>query len=228
MNRRDLVKSTLLAAGALSSRGIPAQEVTGPHSQKHARSFPSPPVKTNGERMPNILWIVADSQRADTLGGLNNPHIKTPNLDKFVAESVTCTNAFVQCPICAPSRASMLAGRYPHTTGLRANGQRIRADERLVTRILADYDYGCGLVGKLHLSPCALGQVENRIDDGYQVFEWSHDLTDSWPGQNAWLNWLQKQNVKWPGNAVPAPKQPIGLDIDPKYTQTAWCGRARH
>ena len=45
-------------------------------------------------------------------------------------------------------------------TGLPANGQRIRESERLVTRILADHEYDCSLVGKLHLSPCADGQLE--------------------------------------------------------------------
>jgi arylsulfatase A-like enzyme len=92
---------------------------------------------------------------------LYNPLIHTPHLDQFMTESVTFTNAFVQCPICVPSRGSFLTGRYPHTTGLRANGQRIRETERLVPRILADEDYACGLAGKLHLSPCAGGRIES-------------------------------------------------------------------
>ena len=75
--------------------------------------------------MPNVLWIVADQQRFDTIAGLDNPHIHTPNLQKLTGESVTFTHAFVQNPVCSPSRASFLTGRYPHTTGLRANGQRI-------------------------------------------------------------------------------------------------------
>jgi len=177
MNRRDLIKSTLLAAGAVSTRGVLAQNVMP--KNWHPHSYPSPPRKTNGEKMPNVLWIITDQQRADTIERLNNPNIKTPHLNKFMEESTTFTNVFVQCPICSPSRASFLTGRYPHVTGLRANGQRIRESERLVTRILADQDYTCGLAGKLHLSPCFGGQVENRIDDGYTVFNWSHDLGDA-------------------------------------------------
>ena len=114
-----------------------------------------------------------------------------------------------------------LTGRYPHTTGLRANGQRIRADERLVTRILADNGYTCGLAGKLHLSPCAGGRDEDRIDDGYQVFRWSHDLSDQWPGKNMWREWLKSRGVNWPRQ--PAGVEAWGVPIDPAYTQTAWC-----
>jgi arylsulfatase len=214
MNRRDLLRNSLLSAGALGARAIPA-EPAGPPAAK-----PTP--RTSTEPMPNILWVCTDSQRFDTLQGLSNSVIRTPNLAKFMGESVTFTNTFVQTPICAPSRGSFLSGRYPHCTGLRANGLRIRADERLVTRTLADYGYECGLVGKLHLSPVADGRLENRIDDGYDVFEWSHDLTDSWPGQNKWRVWLAEQGVKLP--PAPAKDGAWGMPLDPKYTQTAWCG----
>src|SRR3954454_21994556 len=161
MNRRDLLKSSLLAGAA----GLPANPQGATDYQKNAHSWPESARETNGGRMPNILWICADQQRFDTIQGLNNSHIRTPNLRKLMAESVTFTHAYVQNPVCSPSRASFLSGRYPHTTGLRANGQRIRESERLVTRILADSGYECGLVGKLHLSPRAAGRLENRIDD---------------------------------------------------------------
>lgn len=171
--------------------------------------------------MPNVLWICADQQRFDTISGLNNTYIRTPNLRKLMDESVTFTHAFVQNPVCSPSRASFLTGRYPHTTGLRANGQRIRADEQLVPRILTNYGYACGLAGKLHLSPCAGGRNEDRIDDGYQVFWWSHDLSDQWPGKNMWHVWLKDRGVKWP--QPPRGAEWWGVPVDPKFTQTAWC-----
>ena len=208
MTRRDLLKSPLLAAGI-------AQDNRNPHS------WPESARPTSGGRMPNVLWICADQQRFDTIAGLNNSLIRTPNLGKFMDESVTFTHAFVQNPVCSPSRASFLTGRYPHTTALRANGQRIRAGERLVTRILADHGYTCGLAGKLHLSPCEGGRNEDRIDDGYQVFWWSHDLTDQWPGKNMWHVWLKDHGMRWPD---PPPRTPAwGVPIDPAWTQTAWC-----
>jgi len=219
MNRRDLIKQTLLSAGALTA-GCSIEAQVAQTGHKH--SYPTPPVKTNDERMPNILWVCTDQQRFDTIQGLSNSIIRTPNLQKFLGESVTFTNVFCQTPICTPSRGSFLSGRYPHNTGARANGQRIRASERLVTRIMADFNYTCSLSGKLHISPCEGGRVENRIDDGYQQFWWSHDWSDQWPGQNQWRNWLEREGVKFPD----PPKGLVDLwtvPIDPKYTQTAWC-----
>ncbi len=219
MNRREWIKSALLSAGAISSgSALPQEQVPG--KQEHS-SFPPPPRKTSGEPMPNILWICTDQQRFDTIQGLSTSIVKTPNLEKFMGDAVTFTNAFVQTPICAPSRGSFLTGRYPHVTGLRANGQRIRPTERLVPRILADYEYTCGLAGKLHLSPCFGGRIEDRIDDGYEVFHWSHDISDQWPGRNDWYVWLERQGVKLP--KFPAQQHVWGMPIDPKYTQTAWC-----
>lgn len=221
MNRRDLIKNALLTVGTITGGSLTtdAQENFSPKGTPR-HSYPAPPARINGEPLPNILWVCTDQQRFDTIQGLGNSLIRTPNLQKFMNESVTFTNAFCQTPICSPSRASFLSGRYPHVTGLRANGQRIRPTERLVTRILADYEYTCGLAGKLHLSPCQGGRLEERIDDGYEVFSWSHDISDTWPLHNEWINWLEHQGVKLPK----APRGEVwAMPLDPKYTQTAWC-----
>jgi arylsulfatase A-like enzyme len=170
---------------------------------------------------PNILWICTDQQRYDTIEGLNNSHIRTPNLKRFMDHSTVFTHAFVQNPVCSPSRASFLTGRYPHTTGLRANGQKIRENEKLITRTLADNGYVCGLVGKLHLSPCAGGRVEDRIDDGYKHFWWSHDIQDHWPGKNMWREFLKESGITWPKQ--PASQPAWGVPVDPRFSQTHWC-----
>jgi arylsulfatase len=215
MNRREMITSSLFAGVAAAAPQV--SQVPQPS----AHSFPEAGRETSGGRMPNVLWICADQQRFDTIGGFNNPQIRTPNLQKLMSESVNFTHAFVQNPVCSPSRASFLTGRYPHTTGLRANGQRIHSGEKLVTRTLADHGYTCGLSGKLHLSPCAGGRNEDRIDDGYQVFWWSHDLSDSWPGHNMWHVWLKDRGIKWP--KAPNGEAPWGVPVDPTVTQTAWC-----
>jgi len=221
MKRREMFKG-LLAAPLLAGEGTARETPTAEPGIKLPQvDMMQRPRGADGREMPNILWICVDQCRYDTIHGLNNPNIHTPNLDRLMAEGVTFTNYAVQCPICSPSRAAFLTGRYPHTTGLRGNGQRIRPSERLVTKILADAGYECGLAGKLHLSPCEGGRIEDRIDDGYGVFSWSHDLSDQWPNANMWRVWLQQQGVKWPN---PPPHTPVwGVPIDPKYTQTAWC-----
>lgn len=142
---------------------------------------------------PNILWITTDQQRYDALGCMGNPHLRTPNLDRLAGEGALLRSAFVQNPVCTPSRASMLTGRYPRTTRCRQNGQTLPRDERLLPRILADAGYTCGLAGKLHLSAChpdvLNGKPERRVDDGYTVFDWHHD---HWPWA-AYGEWLRER-----------------------------------
>ncbi len=87
---------------------------------------------------PNILWICTDQQRYDTIGALGNPHARTPRLDDFIGRGVAFENAFCQSPVCAPSRASFLTGRYSRTTRCRQNGQSIPPDEVLVRKTFAD------------------------------------------------------------------------------------------
>jgi len=171
---------------------------------------------------PNVLWICTDQQRYDTIRALGNGRINTPNLDRLVEDGVTLTRAFSQSPVCTPSRAAFLTGRYPRTTGCRQNGQAIPARERLITRTLADVGYTCGLSGKLHLSSCAGGRVEQRIDDGYAEFHWSHHPQPDWP-ENAYTQWLASRGRSWDelttGPATPYVKHGIPAE----YHQTTWC-----
>ena len=109
---------------------------------------------------PNILWFCADQQRFDTVQALGNPHIRTPNLDRLAAEGVAFTHAFCQSPICTPSRASFLTGRYPaNVRGCMNGNEEWGEGAPLVTKLLADKGYDCGLSGKLHLAG-AHGRVE--------------------------------------------------------------------
>ncbi|HEX29999.1 TPA: sulfatase, partial [Candidatus Poribacteria bacterium] len=68
---------------------------------------------------PNILWICSDQQRFDTLGCYGNPFVHTPNLDRLAKGGVLFEFCFSQSPVCTPSRASFLTGRYPRTTRAR-------------------------------------------------------------------------------------------------------------
>ena len=111
---------------------------------------------------PNILWICTDQQRFDTIQALGNQFALTPRLDRLVGEGTTFTNAFCQSPVCAPSRASFLTGRYPRTTRCRQNGQSIPGDEVLISKIFSDAGYRCGLAGKLQGRPLSHPRVLNK------------------------------------------------------------------
>ena len=139
---------------------------------------------------PNILWICTDQQRWDTIGYSGNAAVHTPNLDRLCREGTVCTHAYCQSPVCSPSRASFLTGKYPGETGVTANGQG-QVPERLslITRELDEAGYRCGLCGKLHLSSPKDG-VEDRCDDRYGEFHYSHDPWYGTSEDNEYLRWL--------------------------------------
>ena len=186
---------------------------------------------------PNILWICTDQQRFDTLGCYGNPYVTTPNIDRLAASGVRFANAFCQSPVCTPSRASFLTGRYPRTTRTRQNGQHIPADEVLVTRLLAEAGYVGGLSGKLHLSPAnpsVTTHREPRIDDGYTEFYWSHtplpsaNLTTGpggaespWSGDD-YTPWLRERNAQYTRTAVEGSPW-VQTSVAPELHQTTWC-----
>ncbi|WP_017444855.1 sulfatase-like hydrolase/transferase [Gayadomonas joobiniege] len=79
------------------------------------------------KQKPNILWIITDDQRADSIaafnlsqtGSKNSPlgYVESPNIDALAAEGTMFTHAYNQSPGCAPSRSSMITGLYPHKSG---------------------------------------------------------------------------------------------------------------
>lgn len=175
----------------------------------------------------NFVWFCTDQQRYDTISRLGNKFIHTPNIDKLVDEGFTFTQAYTQCPVCTPSRASFLTGRYPRTTKACFNGNdTFSADEILVTKLLADNDYTCGLTGKLHLTG-AFGRIENRIDDGYSFFKWSHHPHDDWEeGVNQYQQFLKANSIDWKNKTIdkkPSEFYNMVDGIQPEFHQTTWC-----
>jgi arylsulfatase A-like enzyme len=190
-------------------------------------------------RRPNILWICTDSQRWDTLGCTGNRFVRTPRIDRLAAEGALYDHAFTQSPLCTPSRAAFLTGRYPITNRLRQNGQVCPDDLRLVPRIMADAGWVCGLVGKLHLSHCdqrlRLGPewwredpkrwqplgIERRIDDGYHEFHWDHWAGGDDPA-SAYTQWLDARG--WTITRVPRADCPLVIEGPPsELHQAAFC-----
>lgn len=171
----------------------------------------------------NILWYCTDQQRFDTIHLLGNEFIHTPTLDKLIENGVAFTRAYTQAPICTPSRATFLTGRYPATHHVYRNGNDyFPSSERLVTKILADNGYDCGLVGKLHLSRAA-DRIEKRPDDGYRVFYWSHHPYPDWPAGNAYTDWLKQEKKIDPHELYADLNEPYGPGVPTEYHQTTWC-----
>lgn len=100
------------------------------------------------ESGPNFVIFIPDQLRADALGAFGNPHVRTPHLDALAARGTRFTNAFVQHPVCSPSRASFLTGWYPHTAGHRSLTHLLRPHEPNLLRILKDAGYHVTFAGR--------------------------------------------------------------------------------
>ena len=171
-------------------------------------------------KRPNILWVCTDQQRWDTIGALGNRHVATPTVDHLVGAGAAFTSVYCQSPICTPSRASFLTGVYPSTVHVNGNGNEVfpAHGPPLVTKLLADTGYDCGLVGKLHLAS-AHGRVEPRIDDGYRYWEYSHAPRDDWPTGHGYADWVRAQ-----GQDLDELRQrPEGIPT--QLHQTTWCAQ---
>jgi arylsulfatase A-like enzyme len=173
-------------------------------------------------KKPNIVWYCTDQQRFDTIRSLGNEHINTPNIDRLVEGGVAFLNAYCQSPICTPSRASFLTGKYPGTHQVHRNGNAYFPDDQtLVTKILADHGYDCGLVGKLHLSRGDVLEKRPK-EDGYRYYKWSHHPNPDYPEGHAYADWLVEKGVDplaLYGNLHGA----IGAGVPDELHQTTWC-----
>ena len=104
-------------------------------------------------KTPNVIIIMTDDQGFGDLGINKNPNIITPNIDKFANKSIQFNNFFVS-PVCAPTRSSLMTGRYSLRTGVRDtyNGGAIMSNnETTIAEILKEANYATGIFGKWHL-----------------------------------------------------------------------------
>ena len=83
-------------------------------------------------KTPNILIVITDQQRFDTLSCYGNQWIHTPNLNRLAEESFVFKNAYVTQPVCTPSRSSILTGLYPRTNGLVRNGISLNKETKTI------------------------------------------------------------------------------------------------
>ncbi|MFT7691722.1 MAG: arylsulfatase [Candidatus Latescibacterota bacterium] len=138
---------------------------------------------TEKTERPHIIFIITDQQRFDTIRALGYDHVDTPNIDRLVHEGVTFTGCHITAPSCAPSRASLFTGYYPHTTGILKNAD---AWNHSWIEELRDSGYRTINVGKMHSYPyhTPLGfeeryVVENKdryLEERYYFDEWDKAL----------------------------------------------------
>ena len=104
-------------------------------------------------RAKNVLWIMCDQLRYDYLGCTGHPTLKTPNIDAMAKRGVLFSKAYVQSPICGPSRMSFYTGRYMRSHGSHWNGWPLRVGEPTLGDHLKKIGVRNVLVGKTHMAP---------------------------------------------------------------------------
>lgn len=112
-------------------------------------------VDPNGARYdsqrPNIVFILLDDVRYDDIVG--HPFAKLPNLTRLADEGVSFESFYTSAPLCSPSRAVFMSGKYPYRNGIVDNGERAEQSHQLVTfpKLLRDVGYRTGFFGKWHM-----------------------------------------------------------------------------
>jgi choline-sulfatase len=118
---------------------------------------------------PNILFIMTDQQRFDTIAALGNANIYTPNLDRLVRRGISFTNAYSPCPVCVPARYVIRTGCEPATVGCFTN-----APPHPIPGMAPTVEGRCGLYLARTLS--SLGYRTFGIGKFHTVPEWDEDL----------------------------------------------------
>jgi len=135
----------------------------------------------------NILFIMVDQLRFDYLGCTGHATIKTPNIDALAARGVQFSQAYVQSPLCGPSRMSTYTGRYCHSHGATWNGTPLRVGEMTMGDHLRPLGMDAILCGKTHAAPDVEGMqrlgIDPQSETGRRIEECGFDVWERMDGE---------------------------------------------
>ncbi|MFQ6078261.1 MAG: sulfatase [Thermodesulfobacteriota bacterium] len=104
-------------------------------------------------KKPNVVLIMTDQQRYDTIGANGNSKIKTPNLDELSSQGVVFERAYSSCPECVPARITIKTGLEPWANGSTSNGEGIPPTTPTLMSVLSTNGYHTQAIGKMHFIP---------------------------------------------------------------------------
>lgn len=135
---------------------------------------------------PNVVIILADDLGYGDLGCYGHPKFKTPRIDQMAAEGARLTQFNTPAPFCAPTRASLMTGRYPFRCGMSQNpapdggpvadALALPKSEVTLAQVLKSAGYATGMVGKWHLGHKAGWLPTERGFDEYFGIPYSNDM----------------------------------------------------
>ncbi|NKB71128.1 MAG: sulfatase-like hydrolase/transferase [Candidatus Latescibacteria bacterium] len=144
---------------------------------------------------PNIIFIITDQQRADTIGAWGCDYMTTPHMDRLAREGVSFTNAFCPGATCVASRAAIFTGMYPHNTGVYAFQDW--SQHRNWVHDLKEAGYWCANIGKMHLEA-------QGVDDGFheriKVENPTNKQRENGGGDDDWGRFLAHHGQERPNN----------------------------
>ncbi len=142
-------------------------------------------------KQPNILWIITDDQRSDSIGAYNMAmtgkaeselgYVESPNLDKLASEGVLFTQAYCNSLACAPSRSSMHTGKYVHRNGMygfRKAHQAADCRSRVIQEVMLENGYLPSMFGK----------------PGYYIFDW--EGYNQWAPLGFYKPWITNNDLQ--------------------------------
>lgn len=137
-------------------------------------------------QQPNIILIVADDMGYGDFGVFNNGMVRTPNLDHMVADGVCLTQHYAGSPVCSPSRAALLTGRYPHRTGAFTPQEvlgldRIGLGEVTLGNAFQRAGYATSYIGKWHN-----GALDARYHPNQRGFDEFVGFSGGWADYYQW------------------------------------------
>jgi len=158
--RRSFLKTISVGAAALAVPGCAV-----------ARS-------SSAERKPNILMILADDLGYGDLSSYGATDLQTPNIDKLVASGIRFDKFYANCPVCSPTRAALLTGRYPDLVGVPGvirthvanNWGYLDPRAVLLPQLLKKAGYHTAIVGKWHLGLSSPNKPNERGFDHFHGF----------------------------------------------------------
>ncbi len=147
----------------------------------------------NTMSQPNVVLILADDMGYGDFGVFNDGKVKTPTLDRLVAESLCLSQHYSGSPVCSPARAALLTGRYPHRTGVLTPQEvmgldRIALSEVTIADAFKQAGYSTGCFGKWHN-----GALDERYHPNARGFD---DFTGFCGGWMDFYNWWLDTNGK--------------------------------
>ena len=135
IGRRSFLRQTTAASAALPFlSGLAAHNAQAVEAKKR-----------------NIIFILIDDMRFDSMSCMGHPFLLPPNLDKLAANGVLFNHGYVTPSLCSPSRASILSGQYAHTHGVLDNSTLLPIDTPIFPSLLQQNGYETAFIGKWHM-----------------------------------------------------------------------------